>query len=232
MRIVILTGAGISAESGVPTFRDEGGLWKNFKAEDLATPQAFKRNPKLVWEWYNWRREIISKAKPNKAHLIIAQMERKFGARLITQNVDGLHQKAGNKEVIELHGNIWRIKCTYCDYKAYDYTVPLKEIPPKCPKCGELLRPDVVWFGEPLPEDAIMESFYLSESCDIMIVVGTSGIVYPAAYLPFIAKDKGAKVIEINPKETPISSVTDLKIKKTASEGMEEIYRYIERSFK
>ncbi len=110
MRIVVLTGAGVSAESGIPTFRDEGGLWRNFKAEDLATPQAFKKDPKLVWEWYNWRREIISKAKPNKAHLIIAEIEEKLGATLITQNVDGLHQKAGSKKVIELHGNIWRDK--------------------------------------------------------------------------------------------------------------------------
>ncbi|MEO0138687.1 MAG: NAD-dependent deacylase [candidate division WOR-3 bacterium] len=232
MKIVILTGAGVSAESGVPTFRDKGGLWKNFRAEDLATPQAFKRDPKLVWEWYNWRRGIISKAKPNKAHLIIAEMEEKFGVRLITQNVDGLHQKAGSKSVVELHGNIWRVKCTHCNYKDYDYSVPLKEIPPKCPKCGGLLRPDVVWFGEPLPEDAIEEAFYLSENCDIMIVVGTSGVVYPAANLPFIAKYRGARVIEINPKETPISSIADLKIGKTATEGMEEVYHWIERSFK
>jgi len=221
--VLVLTGAGISAESGIPTFRGEGGLWKQFKPEELATPQAFFKNPKLVWEWYDWRRQIISKAEPNKAHLLLAELERRLeNFFIITQNVDGLHQKAGSKKVIELHGNIWRVRCTNCKEEYELYEAPLKEIPPKCKYCGGLLRPAVVWFGESLPEKALSESFALSKNCKLFLVVGTSGLVYPAGYLPFLAKQHGAKVVEINPENTPISEIADVAIREKAVKGLEQ----------
>jgi len=218
--VVVLTGAGISAESGIPTFRGEGGLWKNFKPEELATPQAFAKNPKLVWEWYDWRRQLIAKAKPNKAHMLLAEMEKKMNITVITQNVDGLHQRAGSKKVIELHGNIWRVKCTACSAEYELYETPLPEIPPKCKYCGGLLRPAVVWFGEPLPEDVLSKAFELTKECDLFLVIGTSGLVYPAGYLPFLAKQHKAKVVEINPERTPISEIADISIREKASVGL------------
>jgi NAD-dependent deacetylase len=218
MDLVVLTGAGVSAESGIPTFRGEEGLWKNFKPEELATPEAFRRNPKLVWEWYDWRRQLISKAQPNRAHKLLAQLN----AVIITQNVDGLHQRAGTKKVIELHGNIWRVRCTSCGKEYENYDVPLREIPPKCKFCNGLLRPAVVWFGEGLPLDALEEAERLARSCEVFLVVGTSGVVYPAGLLPFVAKQNGAKVVEINPENTPISEIADIIIREKASVGVEK----------
>jgi NAD-dependent protein deacetylases, SIR2 family len=218
MNLVVLTGAGVSAESGIPTFRGKEGLWKNFKPEELATPEAFRRNPKLVWEWYDWRRQLISKAQPNKAHKLLAQLN----AVIITQNVDGLHQRAGAKKVIELHGNIWRVRCTSCGKEYENYEVPLREMPPKCKFCNGLLRPAVVWFGESLPMDALEEAERLARSCEIFLVVGTSGVVYPAGLLPFVAKQHGAKVVEINPESTPISEIADIVIREKASVGVEK----------
>ncbi|MDQ7038860.1 MAG: NAD-dependent deacylase [Aquificota bacterium] len=221
--LVALTGAGISAESGVPTFRGEEGLWKRYDPSRLATPEAFQRDPKTVWEWYAWRREVIAKAEPNEAHRTLADLEREKGLWVITQNVDGLHQRAGSKKVIELHGNIWRVRCLSCGARFYDRRVPLKEIPPRCGKCGGLLRPDVVWFGEPLPEDALRKAYDLSARAEVFLVIGTSATVYPAAELPLIAKRSGAKVIEINPEETPLTPFADLSIRKGASEGLREV---------
>jgi NAD-dependent deacetylase len=218
MNLVVLTGAGVSAESGIPTFRGKEGLWKNFKPEELATPEAFRRNPKLVWEWYDWRRQLISKAQPNKAHKLLAQLN----AVIITQNVDGLHQRAGTKKVIELHGNIWRVQCTSCGKEYENYEVPLREIPPKCKFCNGLLRPAVVWFGEGLPLDALEEAERLARSCKVFLVVGTSGVVYPAGLFPFVAKQHGAKVVEINTESTPISEIADIVIKEKASVGVEK----------
>ncbi len=225
MKIAVLTGAGISAESGIPTFRGEKGLWKNFRPEELATPQAFKRNPALVWEWYLWRRSIIAKANPNAGHLFLAELERKFGEGflLITQNVDGLHQKAGSKRVIELHGNIWRVKCLKCGAVYYDYQTHYEVLPPSCKNCGGMIRPDVVWFGESLPEKALNTAIDWATSCHIFISIGTSAVVYPAAELPLLAKRHGAKLIEINPEETPISPIADVIIRKPASIGVREI---------
>ncbi|MHC1566805.1 MAG: SIR2 family NAD-dependent protein deacylase [Candidatus Syntropharchaeia archaeon] len=222
--VVVLTGAGISAESGVPTFRGKDGLWKKYRAEDLATPRAFSENPKLVWEWYNWRREIISRAEPNPAHLIVAKMEKYYeDFWVITQNVDGLHRKAGNKKIIELHGNIWRVRCTE-EGKVFEMDdVPLPEIPPRC-ECGALLRPDVVWFGESLSPDDLSRSFECAEKCEVMLVVGTSAVVYPAASLPSIAKKKNAYLIEVNMEETPISSIADVSIFGKAGEIMPKIF--------
>jgi NAD-dependent deacetylase len=204
--VAVLTGAGVSAESGVPAFRDaQTGLWANFKPEDLATPAAFRRNPRLVWEWYAWRRERVGSVAPNPAHHALAAMQTRFPRfTLITQNVDGLHQRAGSRDVIELHGNIARTKCFE------ENTVVTKwretgEVPPKCPRCGGMLRPDVVWFEEPLPEQAITDALAASRSCDLFLCVGTSTAVYPAASLPFEALRARATVVEINPQSTPLT---------------------------
>lgn len=232
MRIVAFTGAGISAESGIPTFRGKDGLWKKFKVEELATPEAFFRNPKLVWEWYDWRRQLIAKAEPNEAHKILVKMEEEFpDFFLITQNVDGLHQRAGSKKVVELHGNIWKVRCVDCGQESYDYRTPLPEIPPRCEKCGGLLRPGVVWFGEMLPLDALEEAYRLSREADIFIVIGTSGVVYPAAELPYVAKEHGAQVMEVNPEKTPISRIADIIYEEKASTGLKKVYEYIKEKY-
>ncbi|MCS6958384.1 MAG: NAD-dependent deacylase [Aquificaceae bacterium] len=225
MKVVVLTGAGISAESGVPTFRGSGGLWKSFRPEELATPEAFKSNPKLVWEWYLWRRSIIANAEPNAGHVGLVELEKRFGENflLITQNVDGLHQKAGSKRVVELHGNIWRVRCLACKAVYYDYRLESDELPLKCDFCGGIIRPDVVWFGEALPEEALDTAYTWASSCQIFVSIGTSGTVYPAAELPHIAKIKGAKVIEINPEKTPISSIADDIIREPATKGVEKL---------
>ena len=208
-KTVVLTGAGISAESGVPTFRGEEGLWRNFRAEELATPSAFQRDPKLVWEWYDWRRNLIKPLHPNAGHKVIASIEKKKpDFKLITQNVDGLHRKAGSKECVELHGNIWKTRCTEEGKVTENLESPLKKIPPTC-ECGAMLRPHIVWFGESLPSDAIQSSYQAVENCDLMLVVGTSAVVQPASLLPGIAKNSGAFVIEVNAEETPVSSLAD-----------------------
>jgi NAD-dependent deacetylase len=204
--VAVLTGAGISAESGVPTFRDaQTGLWARYRPEDLATAAAFARDPKMVWEWYEWRRQLIAKAQPNAGHRALVDIERRAHAfALITQNVDGLHRKAGSRNVFELHGNIQRNKCFEC-------TAPVERwakdgaVPPRCPSCGGRVRPDVVWFGEMLPEEDLREAFAASERCDVFLCVGTSTVVEPAASLPFAALNRGATVIEVNPQSTPLT---------------------------
>jgi len=206
----VLTGAGVSAESGVPTFRGAGGLWHNYRAVDLATPQAFHRDPKLVWEFYAWRRQVVAHCQPNPAHQTLAEMERRLpDVTLITQNVDGLHQRAGSQRVITLHGDLWRVRCTRCDYHGEDHRVPLPELPPRCPLCNHLLRPDVVWFGEGLPRDALQAALETASRAELMLIVGTSAMVEPAASLPLLAKQNGATLIEVNPEETPLSPHVD-----------------------
>jgi NAD-dependent deacetylase len=204
--LTVLTGAGVSAESGVPTFRDaQTGLWAQYRPEDLATPGAFRRNPRLVWEWYEWRRKLVADAKPNPGHLALAGMEPLFpDFHLITQNVDGLHQKAGNRHVTELHGNIARTKC-FEENVGVDTWAETGDIPPKCPRCGGRLRPDVVWFEESLPEAEMAAAISASRHCDVLFSIGTSTLVYPAAGLPSEALRTGATVIEINPLPTPLS---------------------------
>lgn len=204
--VVVLTGAGVSAESGVPTFRDaQTGLWSKFKPEELATPRAFARNPRLVWEWYEWRRKLVSEAKPNPAHVTLAAMEKFFPEfHLITQNVDGLHQRAGSRNVIELHGNITRTKCYTEDVVVSEWK-ETGDVPPKCPRCGGLLRPDVVWFEEPMPEVETAQAVQVSRDCDLFLCIGTSSVVYPAAALPVEALQSGATVVEINPDATPLT---------------------------
>ncbi len=226
--VVFLTGAGISAESGVPTFRGEEGLWRNFRAEELATPFAFQRDPKLVWEWYDWRRNLIKPLYPNAGHKVIASVEQKKSSfKLITQNVDGLHQKAGNKKYVELHGNIWKTRCTEEGKVTENLESPLKKIPPVC-ECGAMLRPHIVWFGESLPVEAIQSSYQAAENCDLMMVVGTSAVVQPAASLPGIAKNTGAFVIEINAEETPISDMVDDSYLGKAGEILPLLEKYFE----
>ena len=204
-QVVVLTGAGISAESGVPTFRDaQTGLWAKYDPMDLATPEAFQRDPRLVWEWYTWRRELIAKAQPNLGHLALVNMQTylpKF--TLITQNVDGLHQRAGSQQVIELHGNLTRSKCV--NEHIVDNWQAADELPPRCPHCEQILRPDVVWFGEFLQEQTLYKAMKTVEQCDLIFSVGTSSLVQPAASLPFSALEHGAKLVEINSESTPLT---------------------------
>lgn len=205
-RIVFFTGAGISAESGIPTFRGKDGIWNKLKPEELANFDAFMRNPQMVWEWYNHRKKIIHEAKPNKGHLAIAELQNYFNeVTVITQNIDNLHTRAGSKKVFELHGNIERNFCVNCK-TFYNEELNFSDGVPKC-KCGGLIRPDVVWFGEYLPQDQFIGGEKAAANSDIFFVVGTSAVVYPAAGLIFTAKQAGSFIVEINIEETEISSV-------------------------
>jgi NAD-dependent deacetylase len=216
--VAVLTGAGISAESGIPTFRGADGLWKSFRPEDLATPQAFARDPRLVWEWYNWRRERIAKAEPNAAHRALVKLEEaKPSFTLITQNVDGLHNLAGSRRILKLHGDVWRLRCTACGEDWIDRSAPLSAIPPLC-TCGGLARPGVVWFGEALPEGILREAEQAAVAAEVFLVVGTSAVVYPAAGLLPYAKQNGATVIEINLEPTPFSGMVDFAFHERAGE--------------
>jgi NAD-dependent deacetylase len=217
--VVVLTGAGISAESGVPTFRGEGGLWRNYRPEQLATPEAFHRDPALVWEWYDWRRGLIGDCVPNAAHEALVEMEAALADFiLITQNVDGLHQAAGSRNMLELHGNIWRVRCAGCGRVAEDRRVPMPEPLPLCPDCGGVLRPDVVWFGESLPVGVLEEAWAAAERCRLMLVVGTSAVVQPAASLPLVALRNGARLVEVNPAETGLSAYAHEVLRGPAAE--------------
>jgi NAD-dependent deacetylase len=232
-RVAVLTGAGISAESGIPTFRGEDGLWNKFRAEELATPEAFSHDPKLVWEWYDWRRGIIAQKKPNPGHKVLARWENALPAfSLITQNIDGLHQKSGSKNISELHGNIWKVRCTKEGTVTENYDTPLKEIPPRCSSCGALLRPHVVWFGESLSSSVLNAAFLISSSCNIMFVIGTSAVVQPAASLPLAAAEAGAKVVEINPDPTPLTSLADFSFKGKAGKILPMIDRELRAHIK
>jgi NAD-dependent deacetylase len=217
--VTVLTGAGISADSGVPTFRGADGLWRNFRAEDLATPGAFARNPRLVWEWYNWRRELIATKQPNPAHIALVELERRMRDTfwLITQNVDGLHRTAGSQRLSEIHGTIWRVRCTGCDVISENREIPLP-ILPTCLLCHTLLRPHIVWFGESLWEEDLRRCDEALRACDLFLVIGTSGVVYPAAGFASLAKDVGALVIEVNLESTPQSDLVDLSLQGRAKD--------------
>jgi NAD-dependent deacetylase len=222
--VVILTGAGISEESGIPTFRGSDGLWKNLKPEELATPQAFAKDPRLVWEWYDWRRGLIAKAEPNAGHHALVQLEAaKPNFTLITQNVDGLHDRAGSRRVLKLHGDIWRMQCSECGRNWPDRRAPLPKLPPHC-GCGAVARPGVVWFGEPLGE-VWAEAEHAAREAEVLLVVGTSAVVSPAANLAPIAKSAGARVVEINPEETLISRHVDLSLRGGAGEILTRLIR-------
>lgn len=218
---VALTGAGVSAESGVPTFRGPDGLWNNFRAEDLATPEAFARDPTLVWQWYDWRRGIISAVEPNSAHYALSEIEKAKGLKLITQNVDGLHSLAGSEAFVELHGSIWKVLCTECGAKSENRDVPI-EILPMC-ACGGLLRPDIVWFGEALDPEIIQWAFDAASNADFMMVIGTSGVVQPAASLAYRAREAGAFIVEINIDATPADEIIDVRLAGRAGEIIPEL---------
>jgi NAD-dependent deacetylase len=213
-RLVALTGAGISAESGIPTFRDaQTGLWARFRPEELATAEAFRLNPQLVWDWYAWRRGLVAGAVPNAAHLALARLEGLVPVlTLVTQNVDGLHQRAGSVDVVELHGNLHRSKCFVEDVVIAE--VPeTDERPPRCPRCGAHLRPDVVWFGEALPPRALERAQAVASECDLFLSIGTSGAVFPAAQLPLTARQAGATVVEVNRDPTPLTRVASFSLR-------------------
>ncbi len=210
----ILTGAGVSAESGVPTFRDaQTGLWARFDPLQLATPEAFENDPKLVWDWYAWRRELVAQAEPNPAHYALVDIERRIAdCIVVTQNVDGLHRRAGSRKVVELHGNIGRVRCSR-EGTVADRWDRVEGGIPRCTDCGALLRPDVVWFGETLPPAALNAAEALARRCDLMLVVGTSAEVYPAAALPTVARASGAIVVEINPVVTTLTASVDYSLR-------------------
>ncbi len=221
-RIAILTGAGVSAESGIPTFRGPGGLWESHRPEELATSEAFDRDPELVWRWYEWRRELLARAEPNAAHRAIAELEQRLpegSVITITQNVDGLHRRAGSRNIIELHGSIVRVRCVR-EGDAFERAEPFGSVPPRC-SCGALLRPDVVWFGEALPEGAIERSSEAVSAADLVLVAGTSGVVYPAAGLVHLVRHGIA--VEINPDETPLSETCRFTIRSTAEAAVPKI---------
>jgi len=213
-RVVALTGAGMSAESGVPTFRDaQTGLWAQFDPAELATPQAFRRGPRRVWQWYAWRRELIGRAAPNAGHQALAQWGAAARVSVVTQNVDGLHQQAGSAEVIELHGNLCRSVCSAgCGVQHEGDGEP-----PPCPRCGAPLRPDVVWFGEMLPESALESAMAAVQEADLVLSVGSSTQVQPAAELPFLALRNGCPVVEVNPESTPLSAQAHWSLRGTAA---------------
>ena len=236
-RILILTGAGVSAESGVPTFRGSDGLWRTHRPEALATPQAFQADPRLVWEWYGWRRERVGACRPNAAHLAIARLTlRNADARLVTQNVDGLHELALEEAVsegnfpedsaaraapIRLHGSIFRTRCTGCDDRTSDrhpVEVRSEASLPRCGQCAALLRPDVVWFGEGLDPEILRKAMERAETAEVCLVVGTSGIVHPAASLPLLTRESGGVVVEVNTESTPLTEVAVSSIRGQAGQ--------------
>ena len=222
---VVLTGSGISAESGVPTFREaQTGLWERFDPQELATPEAFERDPGLVWDWYAWRRKLVAQAAPNPGHLALAEMQdldQNF--TLVTQNVDGLHQRAGSRDVIELHGNILRTKCSVEGVEVEEFEE--SGSPPVCPSCGAPLRPDVVWFGEMLPPGALDAASEAARGADLFLSVGTSSLVYPAAALPYEALESGATLVEINPGETPLTPHADYALRGPAGDVLPRLIR-------
>ena len=225
-RITVMTGAGVSAASGVPTFRGQDGLWRRHRAEDLATPDAFARDPRLVWEWYDWRRTLIAACAPNAAHDVLARWSLRDGFTLITQNVDGLHERAGAR-VLRFHGSIWTLRCAAgCGAAPWDdRRAPLPDLPPRCPACGNLARPGVVWFGEGIDPDTMRRAHAAAAGCDAFLSIGTSSIVHPAAGLVHEAKRRGAFTAEINPAATEASGAVDVAIAMPAEEALPEMER-------
>lgn len=221
--VTVLTGAGISAESGVPTFRGKDGLWQGYRATDLATPEAFARDPRQVWAFYNWRRQLLAPLQPNPAHEALVRLEKRIPHfALVTQNIDDLHRRAGTDNLIELHGNIWMVRCTRCQRVSRNEQVPLPELP-TCSHCGSLLRPEVVWFGEQLEPAVLEQAFTAVRSCQTMLVIGTSAVVQPAASLALLARKEGARVVEINLERTCFSHQMDLVLLGKAGVSLPEL---------
>jgi len=225
-RVVALTGSGISAESGVPTFREaQTGLWERYDPQELATPEAFARDSRLVWEWYEWRRNLVAEAEPNPGHRALSELEsRILDFTLVTQNVDGLHERAGSRNVIELHGNILRSKCSL-EHEVAQPEEHDDSVPPRCARCGAFLRPDVVWFGEMLPAGALEAASEAARECDFFLSIGTSSLVYPAAALPYEAVENGATLVEINPMETPLTPHADYALRGPSGEILPQLLR-------
>ncbi|RYI87975.1 MAG: NAD-dependent deacylase [Acetobacteraceae bacterium] len=214
-RIVFFTGAGMSAESGVPTYRGKGGIWKEYDYEEYACEQAFRRSPEKVWDFHNYRRQIVAACAPNAGHELIARCQRvKPGATVVTQNIDGLHQAAGSERVHELHGSLWRLRCD-CGARATRRDAPL--VDPRCPDCGRFWRPDIVWFGDMLTPSVVRDAVEAIRGCQLLVSVGTSAVVYPAAALPRQAREAGARLVEINPEPTPLSDLYDVHLRGPAS---------------
>lgn len=223
-RIAVLTGAGISAESGIPTFRGPGGIWRTYKAEDLATPEAFTRDPKFVWEWYDYRRSVIAEVQPNAGHRALAELEQRSAEfTLITQNVDGLHDRAGSRRVLKVHGDIWTLRCTQCGREREEKNARLSQIPPRC-SCGGMERPGVVWFGEALPTEVWGSAVRAVQQSDVFLVIGTSAVVHPVAGLAALAKARGAVVVEVNVAETPVTAGADYSLRGPAAEILPELF--------
>ena len=227
-RLAALTGAGVSQESGLRTFRDaQEGLWAQYRPEDLASPEAFARDPKLIWDWYAWRREAVKGVRPNQGHYALVEIEKHIpDFTLITQNVDGLHRMAGSKNVLELHGNIHHVRCSECGHFAKDWDDDAESVP-RCKKCGGLLRPDVVWFGETLPLDQLASAADAARTCDIFFSIGTSGVVQPAASLAHAARNKGAVVVEINAEPTSLTSKADFFFQGKSGEVLPDLVKAV-----
>jgi NAD-dependent deacetylase len=230
-RVVVLTGAGISAESGIPTFRAAGGHWSKYRPEELASPQAFAENPQLVWQWYLDRRNTITLADPNPAHYALAELAIHLQDRftLITQNVDGLHQRAGSRHLYELHGNIFINRCSRCARRVSDDVLNFQDLPPICPTCRGAIRPDVVWFGENLDISMVEDAFTRTREATLFLSVGTSSVVHPAATLPLVALESGAYLIEINPEATPISGNADFIVRSPAAQVLPHLVEKIRK---
>lgn len=229
--IVISTGAGISRPSGIPTFRGAEGLWQTYRAEDVATIGVLERDPAHFWRFHDHLRTVIADAVPNPAHLVLAEMEAALASTsefaVVTQNIDGLHQRAGSTRVIELHGNALQYHCMSCDAVPADVPIPAPEYPPHCRDCGGVLRPDVVLFGEALPEDAIGEAHDLALRADVMLVVGTSVVVQPAASLPFLALSAGALVVEVNPRPTSLTGMAGFSVQAPANTALPLLWQHL-----
>ena len=220
-QVVFFTGAGMSAESGVPTYRGKGGIWKEYDWQQYACQPAFERDPERVWEFHNYRRTLVAACSPNRGHELIAKAEKTLkSAVVVTQNIDGLHQRAGNERVHELHGSLWRTRCPHCRMREHDRSAPVGSI--RC-ACGEYKRPDIVWFGDSLDPEVLLSVESELSHCDLLVSVGTSAVVYPAAEMPLIAKQAGATLVEINPEDTPMTDHFDVVLRGTATEMLEQL---------
>jgi NAD-dependent deacetylase len=219
--IVFFTGAGMSAESGVPTYRGAGGIWKEYDYERYATQRAFDDDPERVWEFHNFRRDLVGKCEPNEGHRIVAAIADELEhVTVVTQNIDGLHQLAGTRFIVELHGSLWRTRCMRCKKKEESRQAPLEQL--KCP-CGAWWRPDIVWFGDALAQNDVDDALRELKACSLFVSIGTSAVVYPAAELPLVARQHGAKMIEINPEPTPLSDAYDLCLRGPATEMLAQL---------